>query len=137
MMPWQAWRGMAQDSERAARLAEADGCLRSAASRCYYAAYQAATALLLYRGLTPPQDREAWSHTETPELVAHECAPVMRSRDTRVDLRRRLRNLYALRVRADYQPSRGVSTGDVAEAGRDARYLPTTISSVLPEGKQQ
>lgn len=75
MTPWQSWREMAQESEKAARLAEADGCLRSAASRYYYAAYQAATALLLYRGLTPPAEREAWSHENTPQLMWEQMEP--------------------------------------------------------------
>jgi len=69
MDAWQLWQGMAREAVEAAWLAEAGGCLRSSASRYYYAAYQAVTALLVYRGLTPPADREAWSHEDTPDLL--------------------------------------------------------------------
>ena len=78
MEPWQLWQDMARESEQAARLAEDGGCPRSAASRYYYAAYQAVTALLLYRGLTPPEGREAWSHEDTPLS----CRDQLRALDT-------------------------------------------------------
>lgn len=105
MEPWRQWQIMAQESEKAARAAEAEGCLRSAASRYYYAAYQAATALLVYRGLTPPQDRQAWPHDLTPDLVVEQLEPLLRSRDRRNDMARRLRELYKRRVVADYVAS--------------------------------
>lgn len=59
MDAWQLWQEMARVSKEAAQLAETGGCLRPAASRYYYAAYQAVTALLLYQGLKPPEGREA------------------------------------------------------------------------------
>lgn len=69
MEAWQAWLEMARESQEAAQQAEANGHFRSAASRYYYAAYQAVTALLLYRRVPTPEDRQAWSHDQTPDLI--------------------------------------------------------------------
>ena len=94
MDAWNLWQVMARESKRAARLAEGGDCPRSAVSRYYYAAYQSATALLLYRGLTPPAEREAWSHDETPILVAMDLSTIIARRDLRRDIALRLRQLY-------------------------------------------
>ena len=128
---WRKWQELARESERAARLAESEGCYRSAASRYYYAAYQAATALLLCQRLTPPQDREAWSHDDTPALVVRETGPVMRSRDTRNDIARRLKELYRLRLSADYRPGATVASAHVSSAGRDARFILKLVSELF------
>lgn len=132
MDAWQLWREMARESEEAARLAEAGGCLRSAASRYYYAAYQAGTALLLYRGLMPPVDREAWSHEETPALLQDQLRTLIRSRDGRNDLADRLAGLYRLRLIADYRGTRAVAAAQVARAGRDARFILRVADAKLP-----
>ncbi len=133
MDAWQLWQEMARESEEAARLAEAGGCLRSAASRYYYTAYQAATALLLYRGLTPPLGREAWNHEDTPALLQDQLRTLIRSRDKRNDLAARLVDLYRVRIIADYQGRRVVSLSRLAGAGRDARYILRVTEDVLPE----
>ena len=133
MEAWDQWRALARGSERAARLAEAGECPRSAASRYYYAAYQAATALLLYRGLTPPAGREAWNHADTPALLQDQMQPLMRSRDKRGDISRRLADLYRLRVAADYEASELVGAGRVQAAGRDARFVLRVAGDILPE----
>ncbi len=133
MDAWRLWQEMARESEEAARLAEAGGCLRPAASRYYYAAYQAATALLLYRGLTPPLGREAWNHEDTPALLQDQLRTLIRSRDKRNDLAARLVDLYRVRIIADYQGRRVVSLSRLAEAGRDARYILRVMEDVLPE----
>ena len=54
MEDWELWREMAQESEKGPWAAEKEVCLRTSASRYYYTAYQAVTALLLYRRVTPP-----------------------------------------------------------------------------------
>ena len=69
MEAWENWWRMAQGSLTAAQVLEQQGEYRSGASRAYYAAYQAVTALLLYAKQTPPEGREAWSHEVTPDLV--------------------------------------------------------------------
>ena len=94
MDAWQLWQEMARVSEEASWLAEVGECLRPAASRYYCTAYQAVTALLLCRGLEPPQGREAWSHEETPALLQDQLQTLIRSRDRRDDLTARLKELY-------------------------------------------
>ena len=124
---------MARESERAARLAEADGCLRSAANRYYYAAYQAMTAILLYRGLTPPADREAWSHDETPSLIEGQQPLFVGTMSQRRDMAHRLRELYKVRLIADYSGTHDVAAGKVATARKSVGYLFKVADSVLPE----
>lgn len=133
MKPWQLWQDMAHESEQAARLAEDGGCPRSAASRYYYAAYQAATALLLYQGLIPPEGREGWTHLDTPTLLRDQVRTI-RSRDSRCDVAARRVDLYRLRLRADYQGDEPVQADQLPEAGRDARYVLKVANDVLPKG---
>jgi uncharacterized protein (UPF0332 family) len=132
MDAWQLWQDMARESEEAARMAEVGGCLRSAASHYYYAAYQAVTALLLYRGLTPPLDREAWSHEETPALLQDQLRTLIRSRDRRNDLATRLKQLYRRRLTADYQSAKTVTAAQVIKAGQDARFILRVVDEKLP-----
>lgn len=134
MESWRQWRDLMRESERAARLAEAEGCPRSAASRYYYAAYQAVTALLVYRGLTPPTDQEGWSHVLTPTLLRDETATLIPSRDRRNDLAMKLRELYDLRIEADYIASRTVSQGRIVTARRDSGFIVSIMGNILTEG---
>lgn len=134
MDAWQSWQEMARESEEAARMAEAGGCLRSSASRYYYAAYQSVTALLLYRGLTPPLGRQAWSHEETPSLLQDHLRTLIRSRDRRNDLADRLTALYWLRLNADDRGVRPVVSAQVVRAGRDARFILRAADEKLPRG---
>ncbi len=133
MDAWRLWQGMARESEEAARLAEAGGCLRPAASRYYYAAYQAVTALLLHRGLIPPAEREAWSHVDTPQLLQDQLRPLIRSRSRRDDLAQRLADLYRLRVAADYEGTEVIGASRVQGAGKDARYIVRLVGDIPPE----
>ncbi len=133
MDAWELWREMARESEEAARLAEGAGCLRSAASRYYYAGYQAVTALLLYRGLTPPIDREAWNHEDTPYLVEAQMSPLVKNRQQRKDIVFRLRALYRRRIAADYSGLVIIPEDQVIKAGRDARYILRVVNEHLPE----
>lgn len=133
MDAWQLWQEMAWESEKVAQLAEASGYFRSAASRYYYAAYQAITALLLYRGLTPPVDRQAWSHDQTPDLINEQLEPFLRSRDKRTDLARRLERLYKTRIIADYMADRPVRADSLKIVRRDASYILKVAERILPE----
>lgn len=134
MDAWQLWQQIARESEEAARLAEAGGCLRPAASRYYYAAYQAVTALLLYKGLIPPAEREAWGHVDTPPLLQDQLQALIRSRARRDDLAQRLLDLYRLRIAADYEGAEIIGAGRVQGAGKDSRYVLRIMSDLLPEG---
>jgi len=135
MADWELWIGMARSTSAAAEKLRTDGYPRDAASRFYYAAFYTATALLLYRGLTPPQEREGWSHEQTPELVMDELVPVLPDRDRRYGLYKRLRILYGLRLTADYRATRPVNDEDVTRARRDAGYIMSVAGTVLPEPK--
>lgn len=128
---WRKWYEMALASQRAARmLISVDP--RSCVSRCYYAAYQAVTAVLLYRGGVPPADREAWNHEITPELLVENWAPLVRSRDARQSLAARLRSLYALRVRADYIGGNALEASAASLALRDSGLLINVAARSLP-----
>ena len=70
--PADLWLEMSAESFEAGLTSEQANRYRSAISRYYYSAYQAATAALVAAGMTPPTGREAWSHDATPELfIAH------------------------------------------------------------------
>jgi uncharacterized protein (UPF0332 family) len=130
---WRLWQKMAQESFDAGELAIGQRFLRSAASRLYYAAYQAITALLLYRNLTPPEEYEAWSHEDTPGLIEDHLTPIIRARDQRRNLSRRLRALYSLRLEADYRAQSSVETMDVDQARRDAGFILSNAKRILPK----
>lgn len=122
MEAWERWWAMAQGSLAAATLLRTQGEVRSSASRAYYAAYQAITAVLLYQGKTPPEGREAWSHEATPELFWKLSGTVL-TQDARRDASSWLEASYALRVRADY-----VSVAEVTELAlrssiKDASFI--------------
>ena len=133
MEAWELWMTIARESSEAAQNAVAAGHLRSAASRYYYAAYQAVTALLLYRGLMPPVELEAWSHFLTPTLLKEETGTLIVSRDRRSDLARRLNELYRLRLVADYVASGRISQDQISAAHRDAGFILKVVNDILPE----
>ena len=126
---------MAQESLQAAAVAETKGLFRSSVSRYYYAAYQAITALLLYRGITPPVvdgiQRGAWSHADTPELIRQQLGAVVRSRDKRSDLAKRLGVLYRMRLIADYSARTSITQENVDTVRRDAGYLVKAAERIL------
>lgn len=133
MEPWRSWLEMAHESQTAARLAEREKCWRSCADRYYYAAYQAITAVLLYRKLTPPAAREAWNHEETPRMLKEHFQPLISSRDKRNDLADRLGKLYKLRIIADYIGSQNLKDRDIQTARRDVGYLIKVAEEILPK----
>jgi len=107
------------------------------ASRAYYAAYQAATAALLYQKLVLPglEEWEAWSHQAAPILL--KTTPVSSrssswSRNKRNILAKRLPALYKLRLRADYKMNAEITEAALAQALKDAAFIVRSISIVLP-----
>lgn len=125
---------MARESLRAAYLLEVGNCWRPSASRYYYAAYQAVTAVLLYLGRTPPEDREAWSHEVTPQMIQEHFTQVVRSRRKRNDLVSQLDYLYKLRVYADYISNQQVGEEKIKIVSKYARHIVRVAESVLQEG---
>ena len=131
MEAWERWWIMAQGSLAAAILLNTQGEMRSSASRAYYAAYQAATALLLYSRQVPPGDREAWSHEATPTLL-QTLPDRIASRALQKDLGERLRTLYGLRLIADYQGEAEIDAKQAQFAVRSAAFVAKSAASLFP-----
>ena len=132
MDAWERWWNMAQGSLKAAQELEVFGEHRSSVSRAYYAAYQAATALLLYARQIPPAGREAWSHEATPELVT-ELPGTILAASTAQAVRKRLSSLYDLRLIADYQSRKDVDELVLRPALRDAAFINKIANTTLPK----
>ena len=133
MDAWKLWIAMARESSETAQMAEAAGHLRSAASRYYYAAYQAVTALLHYRGAAVPAGRQAWGHDQTPDLIVDQLAPLLKARDKRKDLARRLERLYKTRIIADYLADQPLRVGGLQAIRRESNYIVKVAEKILPE----
>lgn len=131
MGTWQQWLAMAIESQNAAVAAEASRFYRSSVSRYYYAAYQATSAVLIYRGLTPPPEEEAWGHAATPDMLVEHYVTYVRSRDVRQRYAKQLRELYRYRIRADYRGSERLDT-EISQARMYAGRLVRLAVDVLP-----
>lgn len=134
MALWQDWRALARDSETAARNAEAEGHLRSSVSRYYYAAYQAVSAVLLFRGITPPTGREAWSHAVTPQMIKDHLQRFLPSTTDTEKSANDLSTLYKLRVSADYVTSDQIGSQEIADARQYAEAVIQIAVDNLPGG---
>jgi len=89
---------------------------RSAVSRAYYAAYSQLSGRLRELDVSMPAGREGPSHGSLPDLVKSNLT-ILRAQD-RPRLASRLRDLYRLRVVADYWPSVELVEADVLSALR-------------------
>ena len=132
MPDWKLWRDMANESLLAAEILQPDN-IRNAISRYYYASYQTSTAYLLYRRQLPPEEREAWSHEQTPDLLIQTLGAGIRSEDVKRDIARRLRVSYKKRCEADYVSAAPFTPQDVISARKDSRYIVKTLMGLLPE----
>ncbi len=130
MEAWERRWNMAQGSLAAAQLLAKEGEVRSSASRAYYAAFQAVTALLLYHGMTPPEDREAWSHEATPDLIRRLASTTIKQ-DVRRDIAQRLAACYELRVVADYVGIAEVTAFELKGALKDASFIARVAEGIL------
>ncbi len=132
MPDWKRWRDMADESIKAARDLQ-ESCPRSAVSRSYYGAYQAATAFLLYRKQVPPDTREAWSHIETPNMLAVHLVEVGVRRGVANNTTQKLKLLYKRRVDADYTSSFEITQTSAQDACKNAGYLINVVGDQLSE----
>jgi uncharacterized protein (UPF0332 family) len=90
-----------------------DPCPNAAASRAYYAAYQACwAAMVRKKGIEPPEVRPGSTYFRHPDLP-HEAreAGVLNERESKV-----LADLCDLRVAADYYEDVDVTVEEVREA---------------------
>lgn len=120
-----SWLSLAQESLASADLLRRRGHARPAASRFYYAAYQASHAILL---CTPAQtdlpDRGNWDHAATMNgvvAVLRRYAAV--SENTGRMIRVRLAKAYSARVQSDYAPDHQVREEHVVESRTAAASL--------------
>lgn len=133
MDAWERWLAMAREASETAQMAEAAGHLRSAASRYYYAAYQAVTAMLHYRKVATPEGRQAWGHDQTPTLIQQQLEPLFKPINKRRDLQRRLERLYKTRIIADYVANIPLRAESLRSVRRDSNYILKVAEQVLPE----
>lgn len=128
---------MAYESQAAAFADETAGRLRSAASRFYYAAYQAVTALLHLVGRQPPlgdeegYGREAWSHRTTPDMILTDLNRYIRKKAERENLFRILRFLYKVRVISDYIGSQSIDRKSFNRLAKESRYVVTVVKIII------
>ena len=129
---WQQWFVMAIESRSAAEDAQSAQHWRSSVSRYYYAAYQAVSAVLIYRGLTPPPEEEAWGHASTPDMLVEHFVPYIRSKDVRQRHAEQLRELYVWRIKADYRGSEQLQA-NINNVHKHANRLVKLAEGILPE----
>jgi hypothetical protein len=90
-----------------------------------------AAALLLYYGMTPPHDREAWSHEATPDLIRRLSGTII-SEDARKDIKLRLEACYELRIVADYVGQADVGEPKLKLALKNAAFIINLANDVFP-----
>ena len=128
---------MAYDSTDAAEIADDANLWRAALNRRYYAAFQACTAMLHYRRLTPPIvdgiRREAWAHVDLGLVVREQLRPIVRQRQTRERIASAMVELYQWRVNADYVATWNGSVQVQATAARLSRWIVNLATEVVGE----
>ncbi len=129
---WQQWFAMAIESNNAAENAQSAQHWRSSVSRYYYSAYQAVSAVLIYRGLTPPPEEEAWGHASTPDMLVEHFGTYIRSKDVRQRYANQLRELYAWRIKADYRGNEQLRAS-IGVVRKNANRLVEMAEGILPE----
>jgi uncharacterized protein (UPF0332 family) len=112
----------------------------SAASRFYYAAYQAVTALMHSRGHHPPQidgvQREGWTHEDTPFMVENMLKPVL-TQGQRRQVAGDLRKLYRFRIYADYAGERGITGAQLEKIRMMSGRIVKVAQEILIDGRQR
>lgn len=80
----------------------------------------------------PPAGREAWSHEATPELVK-DLPSIFLLPAVAQDMRKRLSDLYGLRIIADYRSEEDIEELTLREAVRSAAFIVRILGSILPK----
>ena len=102
------WNQIGSEQEAAAVLLEERGMFRPCVSRAYYAAYSFVAHRLEGEGHVGPHERTNPKHAELPNLLGHTLAA--RGTAKPVLMKTAIRQLWAHRVAADYQPGRTVDS---------------------------
>lgn len=99
------WKKLSRDCERSAQKLRDSGYLRGCVNRAYYAAYSAATMLLLANGYTPGARREGPPHGDVLDMTGR----VTSIPADRLDIiSQKMRTLYKMRLDADYFAKRTI-----------------------------
>ncbi len=107
------WAGMSWERLRAAKALLDLGLFRDSISRSYYAAYCAATSVVVGRGVTFAFGRQNPSHDQLPDLIVNVAGL---SVSQRRKVRKILRVLWVARENAEYRP-RSLANREIALDG--------------------
>ena len=102
----------------AAQRLRAAGYYRSSVSRSYYAAFSAATDVLLKSGAVFPAGYECPPHRDVPVLLERHMGQLGRRRLSEV--KSAVRRLYSARLEADYRERTRIDEAIARNALRDA-----------------
>ena len=124
----ETWHEVAQENQEAANRLLKLRLYRSMVSRAYYAVYAKATHGLLAAPVPPnmPEGREGPSHSKLRPMIENKLRSV--SPELARAVSGIVRELYILRVSADYRPSDSVD----ALAARKALVLMRKAWNLLP-----
>jgi uncharacterized protein (UPF0332 family) len=117
-----AWQSVARQVLRTSWLSLYGDDFRSAASRAYYAAYQAATAACFLHGDETlfPHGWNNPSHDQLPGLVRNNGDLEV---ETRRKIARQLRELRTFREDADYRPGRAIVRAQALHCAQEAESV--------------
>lgn len=96
----------------------------SCANRAYYACYQAAVAVLIAHGVTPPSKKRRWEHDVVQTQISN---LIRRKKVLPAKYRSTLPELMAVRITADYEP-RNVSERKARRVLKVATEFVTVLS---------
>lgn len=111
------WKELAADNLSAAKELRASSHFRSVVSRAYYAAYSALTAGLdaKYRSQFKHGDNNP-THAQLLKLVARNLMPKVLTTSECRTIKTYLYQLWAMRVRADYDPNASIGRDEAINA---------------------
>lgn len=118
------WQKCSRECLEAARLLVRSGKSRSAASRAYFSAYASTHAILLRRGLQPPE-RGNWPHEGLPTALAATLGRggSQPDRTQSLLLKQSLAACWMTRIIADYGPTGTLDDKAARDVVREATRL--------------
>ena len=124
------WADLSLDSIAAAKTMHPQGRYRSCISRCYYAAFSAATEeLAKVKNIRFEYGRDHPTHRQLPGLARRHLVGRLRSWDL-PRLVSALRRLYAARIDADYVRSATIDEELVRNILRDAHTVLRALGAI-------
>jgi len=134
MLSWQQWMNKSQASITAARNSLAAGDLAAAASRAYFAAFQAVSGALIKRGYQPNMATGNWGHLGTQNQFSVLIRQI-RSKQRRLrQAREKFTNLYLTRPIADYGDDSKLTVNVVEQSVREAGQIVFLMQLLIEDG---